>query len=162
MEWADELKKLTDEIVHMHEERGEYIHNLKRGIHQKMYIWKAKRNTMDAVLWTDLDSWDQTGKIAGLKSDTGDLLKEFKQKDSKRVEVVRDLRATVQTYLQKIREVDIKKTKESNIQRAQEIMQMLTGFKAERDKAASAWRNLAMYKFEFRSEAYDKKKNRGR
>lgn len=167
MAWADELKKLTGEIVHMHEERGDYIHNLKRDIHQKMHIWKTERTTMNAVLWTDLDSWDQTRKrkIAGLKLDTKALLDEFKQKDRKRVEVVNDLRATVQTYLnwkqertKKIREVDMEKIKESNTQRAQEIMQMLAGFKAERDEAASAWRNLARYKYGFRSEASGKKK----
>jgi len=160
MAWANELKNLTGEIVHMHEERGEYIHNLKRDIHQKMHNWKTKRNIMKAVLWADLDSWDQTRKrkIAGLKLDTKALLDEFKQKDKKRVEVVNDLRTTVQTYLKKIREVDIEKTKESNTLRAQEMMQMLVGYKAERDEAASAWRNLARYKFGFRSEASGNKK----
>ncbi len=118
MAWSDEFRNFTHEIANRHEERNNYIHDLKNETSKLIADFSAQD-------MADFSAQDKARaeEVTVLKGQSQSLLAEFKARDKERAKEMDELKKEVD---------ELKK----------DAAKMISGFKEEHVQAAAAWKDL--------------------
>lgn len=118
MGWSNEFVSLTNGIFNEHQERDSYIRQLKGDTKQKRNDWNASRAQMKTELLTNFKEWDKA-----------------------RIKDVADIISAAQAFLAELNDRD-KERAQQIAKFKDDVSNMISEFKNERDQAAAAWKEL--------------------